>query len=166
MSHTTTHDFTPHGARFPRGQVAARDAHSARVLSAEDLFARRLAARLDEGASSLPHDLTERLRAARVRAVAQRKREVRVAAHQPRLAAAGLHGSVPPGPDDQPGLWSRLASALPVLLLAAGLVCIQTLEADRRAAEVAEVDAALLTDDLPPAAYADPGFVQYLKSEQ
>ena len=28
----------------------------------------------------------------------------------------------------------------------------------------AEVDAALLTDDLPPAAYADPGFAQYLKS--
>ena len=30
--------------------------------------------------------------------------------------------------------------------------------------EVAEVDAAILTDDLPPAAYADPGFTQFLKS--
>ncbi len=30
--------------------------------------------------------------------------------------------------------------------------------------EVAEVDAALLTDDLPPSAYADPGFLQYLKT--
>ena len=29
---------------------------------------------------------------------------------------------------------------------------------------MAEVDAALLTDDLPPAAYADPGFVQFLKT--
>lgn len=27
--------------------------------------------------------------------------------------------------------------------------------------EVAEVDTALLTDDLPPAAYADSGFIQY-----
>jgi hypothetical protein len=26
------------------------------------------------------------------------------------------------------------------------------------------VDAALLTDDLPPSAYADPGFAQFLKS--
>jgi hypothetical protein len=30
--------------------------------------------------------------------------------------------------------------------------------------EVAEVDAALLADDLPPAAYSDPGFVQFLKT--
>ena len=30
--------------------------------------------------------------------------------------------------------------------------------------EVAEVDAALLTDDLPPAAFSDPGFVQFLKT--
>ena len=29
--------------------------------------------------------------------------------------------------------------------------------------ELAEVDAALLTDALPPAAYADPGFLQFLK---
>ena len=28
----------------------------------------------------------------------------------------------------------------------------------------AELDAALLTDDLPPAAYSDPGFLQYLKA--
>jgi hypothetical protein len=40
---------------------------------------------------------------------------------------------------------------------------IHSLENDRRASEVAEVDAALLTDDLPPAAYADPGFIQFLK---
>jgi hypothetical protein len=32
-----------------------------------------------------------------------------------------------------------------------------------RANEVAEVDAALLTDDLPPTAYTDPGFVHFLK---
>jgi hypothetical protein len=31
---------------------------------------------------------------------------------------------------------------------------------------VAEFDQALLTDDLPPAAYADPGFVQFLKSSR
>ena len=30
--------------------------------------------------------------------------------------------------------------------------------------EVAEVDAAILTDDLPPSAYTDPGFAQFLKS--
>ena len=60
--------------------------------------------------------------------------------------------------------FNRVASVLPLLVLAAGLVLIHGLMTERRASELAEVDAALLTDDLPPAAYADPGFVQFLKS--
>jgi hypothetical protein len=164
MSYTNTHDLLPIGSRSARGAAEARHAASREVVSSEDLFGRRLAARLDAGATDLPHDLSERLRAARVRAVAQRKRQAPVAVFRPqaRLVGAGPSGHL----DDRSGFWNRLASALPVLLLAAGLVCIQTLEADRRATEVAEVDAALLIDDLPPAAYADPGFAQYLKSEQ
>jgi hypothetical protein len=51
-------------------------------------------------------------------------------------------------------------------VLAAGLILIHTVQNDWRATEVAEVDAALLTDDLPPSAYADPGFVQFLKSSR
>ena len=39
-----------------------------------------------------------------------------------------------------------------LLVLAAGLVFIYTGQADQRASELAEVDAALLTDDLPPSA--------------
>jgi hypothetical protein len=35
-----------------------------------------------------------------------------------------------------------------------------------RARELAEVDLALLTDDLPPAAFADPGFLQFLQTEE
>jgi hypothetical protein len=30
---------------------------------------------------------------------------------------------------------------------------------------LAEVDVALLTDELPPAAFADPGFLQFLKTD-
>jgi hypothetical protein len=68
------------------------------------------------------------------------------------------------GGDDNLSLWQRIASALPLIVLLAGLVTIHVVQNDRRAREVADVDAALLTDDLPPAAYADPGFVQFLKS--
>ena len=49
------------------------------------------------------------------------------------------------------------------LALVAGLVFINGIVNEDRANEVAEVDAALLTDDLPPAAYTDAGFIQYLK---
>jgi hypothetical protein len=54
--------------------------------------------------------------------------------------------------------WSRLASALPLIALAIGLVTINAIQNDEPRGGSAEVDAALLTDDLPPAAYADPGF--------
>ena len=29
--------------------------------------------------------------------------------------------------------------------------------------DLAEIDTALLVDDLPPAAYSDPGFIQFLR---
>jgi hypothetical protein len=52
---------------------------------------------------------------------------------------------------------------LPLVALVVGLLVINSIQNDNRAQEVAEVDVALLTDELPPAAFADPGFVQYLK---
>ena len=62
--------------------------------------------------------------------------------------------------------WLRLASVMPLVLLVLGLVTIQHLhdQADIQAA--AEVDAALLSDDLPPEAYGDPGFAVYLKQSE
>lgn len=149
--------------------TAARHPRDPQVCA--DLYGRRIAARLDEATHALPHDISERLRAARVRAVAQRKREVLVM--QPQLAIAGgaglfegRGGDGRQAPEGQPGFWRWVVSALPVVVLAAGLVAIQSYHADQRASEVAEVDAALLTDDLPPAAYADAGFVQFLKSDR
>jgi hypothetical protein len=130
---------------------------------AQDQFGRRVAARLDSSSAQLPHDITERLRAARVRAVAQRKLSSLQTASS--LSASGGQASLSMD-DEGLGLWNRIASALPLILLAAGLIAIHVEQNDRRAREVAEVDAALLTDDLPPAAYADPGFVQFLKSGQ
>jgi hypothetical protein len=48
--------------------------------------------------------------------------------------------------------------------LLAGLITIHVLQNDLRASELAEIDSALLTDDLPPAAYTDPGFLKFLKT--
>jgi predicted signal transduction protein with EAL and GGDEF domain len=52
---------------------------------------------------------------------------------------------------------------LPALLTVAGLVAIFTWQQDRRAADVEELDAQLLTDDLPLDAYLDKGFEAWLK---
>ena len=122
-----------------------------------DQFGRRVAVRLDAATREMPYEVNERLRAARVRAL-QARRQQEVA---PVIVGRGGAATMALG---QRSWFNRLASVLPLVLLAAGLVLIHIAQSDRRATELAEVDAALLTDDLPPAAYADPGFVQYLKS--
>lgn len=127
----------------------------------QDRFGRQVASRLTAGTAEIPYNITERLRAARVQAVARRKQAQLLGA--PSVVALGDSAAMTFGDEGQ-SLWNRIASALPLIALAAGLILIHTIENDRRASEVAEVDAALLTDDLPPSAYADPGFVQFLKS--
>lgn len=124
-----------------------------------DQFGRAVAMRLTAGAEEMPYETRERLRAARTRALALRK----TSAKAPVVVGRGAAATLALG-GDEPTLFNRIASVLPLLALAAGLVLIHSIQTDRRASELAEVDAALLTDDLPPAAYADPGFVQYLKS--
>jgi hypothetical protein len=122
-------------------------------------YGMRLAARLNDGAENLPHDIAERLRAARVRSVAQRKRS-RTA---PALLNAGA-GVLALGPEDEGlGWFTRISSVLPLVALVAGLLALQASLDDKTADELAEVDAAILVDDLPPAAYTDPGFAQFLK---
>jgi len=126
-----------------------------------DQLGHALARRLNEHATHLPHDISERLRAARMQALSQRKREpVRVVA--PQLVTAAGHGFG--GFDEGLNLWNRLASVLPLIVLLFGLASIHILQNEYRANEIASLDAELLTDDLPPDAYTDPGFLIFLKS--
>lgn len=129
----------------------------------EDRFGRQVAARLSEGAADLPHDISERLRASRVQALAHRK----VARTQTAAVVASSAGTATLAFGNE-GLswWGRIASALPIVALAIGMVAINVVQDNSRTVEVAKVDTALLTDDLPPAAYTDPGFLQYLHSSK
>lgn len=130
---------------------------------ATDRFAQRVAARLSDGASDLPYDISERLRAARMQALARRKKPVAIVRHAPVLVHAG-HSATLGGGNGGMRWWQSLLSAVPIMALLAGLVVVNLDLDEAGALEVAEVDAALLADDLPPAAYSDPGFVQFLKS--
>ena len=134
------------------------------TANTQDQFGLRIAAQLNSASLDLPHDISERLRAARTRAVAARlKPQTRLqtstaAIHQNGAALLNFGG------DEGLNIWSRLASLLPLIALVAGLALIQNIMDDDRANELAEIDSALLVDDLPPAAYADPGFLQFLKN--
>jgi hypothetical protein len=120
-----------------------------------------IARRLNNQATDLPHDITERLRVARMQAIAQRKPEpIRI--FVPQLASAGGPGMG--NSDEGLNLWSRLASALPLIVLLFGLATIHIFQNEHRTNEIAQLDAELLIDDLPPAAYTDPGFLVFLKS--
>ena len=131
----------------------------------QNRFGLRVAARLSAGTEGLPHDIGERLRVAREQAVARRKQPAAVLRQRAAMAASrnGNTATLSFG-DDGLGFWGRLTSAALVLVMAAGLIAINVIQDDDRTMEVADLDAALLTDDLPPEAYADPGFLQYLKT--
>jgi hypothetical protein len=124
----------------------------------------RVAARLSAGLDGLPHDISERLRVARQQAVARRKQPRAVAHARAATAVSRNGGAATLGfGNDGMSLWGWLASGLLAVVMTAGLVTISIVQDDDSATELAELDTALLTDDLPPEAYADPGFLQYLK---
>ena len=133
------------------------------TANTQDEFGLRIAAQLNSASLQLPHDISERLRAARTRAVAARlKPQTRL---QTSTAMVQQNGTALLNFGDEGlNIWSRLASLLPLIALIAGLAIIQNIMDDDRTNELAEVDSALLIDDLPPAAYADPGFLQFLKN--
>ena len=76
---------------------------------------------------------------------------------------AGAHNAGGTLGANSPGFWTRASALLPLLALVLGLMAIGVMQDQERAFELAEVDAELLTADLPPTAYTDPGFLQYLK---
>lgn len=132
--------------------------HRPDVQALEGRYGLRVAAALSARAEALPHDLTERLRFAREKAL-ERALQTRRRTAAPLVQAGG--GTLALG--GEPGWGWRLASLVPVLGLVAGLVLIQAQHDDEQARAAAEVDAALLSDDLPPAAYTDAGFAEFLR---
>ena len=128
----------------------------------QERFAAKATAYLSEGATDLPYDISERLRAGRMQAVAKRK----ISKLQTATAVNGVGSSsaLTWGASDGLSWWGRLGSVLPLVALVVGLLTINSVQDDNRVQEIAEVDAALLTDDLPPAAFSDPGFIQFLRT--
>jgi hypothetical protein len=126
--------------------------------SQADQFGRASAALLNQAAQSLPINIKDRLHAARLKALSVRKAEkVRVQKH----VFAGTAGSWSTGSN---GLWDTVGWVAPLAVLVFGLIGIAQWQDDSRINDIAEVDAALLTDDVPPDAYADSGFMAFLKN--
>jgi len=130
----------------------------------EARFGVRVASMLSERAQSTPPDISERLRFAREQALvrAQAARRQVQTADAPVMVGRGRTAVLA----NPLGWWFKLGSAAPLALLVLGLAGIAHVHDKQQIAAVAEVDAALLSDDLPPAAYTDPGFAEYLKTNR
>lgn len=117
----------------------------------EHQFANRIRTLLNQ--AQIDPGIATRLKAAREQALARQRTEP-----APALAwADNALGSL--------GGWSGLSLRVlaPALLLAAALAGIYGWQQNQRVAEVEDIDAQLLTDDLPVEAYLDHGFQNWLK---
>lgn len=137
-----------------------------RVADREELEARlglRLGVVLREGAATVPHDIGERLRVAREQAVARARVRAKAASN---VAAGhvGINGGAAVFSGGPTPWWLRFATWLPLVVLVSGLVAIEEWTTREQLLAAAEIDAVLLADELPPDAWADPGFREYLKS--
>lgn len=124
-------------------------------------FAQKVTRTLGGPDPALHVAVERRLSAARWQAVeaAVRVRRARAMASASALAPSG----VPGGLGDW---WVRLVSFVPPVALTLGLIGIHHLYLAQRIQAAAEIDTALLADDLPPTAYADPGFAEFIKQPQ
>ncbi len=135
--------------------------HHPDVQLIESRLAARLVAGLTATFDDLPHGVSERLRFARQQAL----EKARVAR---RLAPSGatVVGIAPSGAAvliSWVPWWQRAASVLPLVMLMAGLLVIDHWAVREQVVAAADFDAQLLSDDLPPAAYSDPGFAEFIR---
>ncbi|TFW31719.1 DUF3619 family protein [Massilia horti] len=113
---------------------------------------------LNDNLDNLPASTTDRLAAARALALSRKKADapVRKQKHRPLFDFSAILS---------PAGLMRLGVAVPLLAMVVGLAGIYQYEQQQRIAELAELDAAVLSDELPLTAYLDHGFNAYLASQ-
>ncbi len=127
-------------------------------MNNEQALAQKICLRLDRTTEQLSPRIAERLAAARTAALAAAARSSPAPRSLPSRAASLLSS-------DRPPLWWRVsATAVPALLLVLGVFLVDAVQQEQSVEEIAEIDSALLTDDLPLVAYADHGFGVYIKN--
>ena len=137
---------------------------SAALPALEARVAARLAGLLTTQAQALPPDVNERLRFAREQALSRARQSRLQTAGGAAVVATGGGTAALTGFSRLSGWWPQAASVLPLLVLVSGLLMIDRWVTREQVLAAAEIDAQLLSDTLPPTAYSDPGFAEYLRS--
>lgn len=124
-------------------------------------FAYKVRHALNESLDVLPASTVERLASARKSALSRKKSGTRVISAQ--RVFAGQIGNF----FNDPLSWmTRIGVAAPILLGLVLFVGLFQYEQQERISEMAEMDAAVLSDELPLSAYLDHGFNAYLAKRE
>lgn len=118
-------------------------------MNEETEFASKIRNYLEEGTSALDPTVLMRLRKARSLALSARNVHV--------FTLAGITALV------EQEIFSYAKTLIIVLALSVGTIGTYYWNGAEQAQEHDEIDSALLTDELPPTAYLDPGFQAWLK---
>lgn len=128
--------------------------------TAEIEFAYKVRRALNESAENMAPPTLDRLAQARALALSRKK----AAAPSAVLAIKGiLAGNAGFSFDRVPSWLTKFGMALPLLVLVIGMFAIYEYQQQEQIDELAEIDVAVLADELPPDAYLDNGFSAYLK---
>ena len=139
-------------------------------LGNEVEFAYQVRRALDEQTANLADYPARRLSEARKMAIARKKAEVRVTSAVPtRRLAGGIPNDFNQTSNsfNKHSSWlMRIGIMIPVIAIIIGITALYDNEQQHHIEQLAEIDAAVLMDELPINAYLDHGFDNYLSTQQ
>lgn len=131
----------------------------------EKQFSVEIRRALDESAERLPYRVTERLAKAREAALAQVPAHSSVVGLSGTLATEAIAGRRTVGfASGGTGWWRFAGMIVPAAILVGGLVAFTVWDVSATANELSELDAEVLSDDVPLDALSDRGFGVFLKN--
>ncbi len=123
-------------------------------------FAYKVRHALNEKIDLLPENVVEKLASSRNFALSRKKAHSPLRVFVRQHALAGYVGDFFSHPSTY---WlSRMATLATLAVLVTGLMGIYQAEEQHQINETANMDVAVLSDELPPNAYLDPGFKNFL----
>jgi hypothetical protein len=135
------------------------------MTAQDDNFAKKLTSYLDHGTSELKSGTAYRLQQARAAAIARLGEPETRRVSESRLAHA-FAGGTGTGSSPGRGLWTSARFWLGIAIIAAAVFGYQQWQAYQQVSEIVELDAQILSSDLPIDAYLDKGFRNWLARDE
>jgi hypothetical protein len=125
-------------------------------------YAYKIRRAMNESTEAIPQATLDRLAQARQIALSRKKEETPSAV----FAFSGALASNGGTSFTQSNWFKKISLTIPLIVLIGGLYGIYNYEKEQQINDLAEIDAAVLVDELPPDAYLDEGFNAYLNKEE